>query len=330
MKKLFYVLTATALLMVVMVSCKDTKVTDVQLNKTVLTLYVGGTETLIATVLPKDADNKAVSWTSSNTDVATIDHDGKITAIAEGTATITVTTEDGDKTTSCSLTVTKFIEEPEMVFVEGGTFMYGSSDAEDSLGHYPKRQVTVKSFYISKYLITQKLWKDVMGKLPSLTVEYGSGIGDDYPAYYASFPEIRQFVNELNRITGKNYWYISSEEWEYAARGGNKSKGYTYSGSNNIDEVAWYSENSDNSVHPVGKKLPNELGIYDMSGNVWEWTLTEFDPNKPLKQPTYLEIRGGSYTENEYLCRLSSWKVQEQKNSFSNVGFRIILLVPNP
>ena len=330
MKKLFYVLTATALFMAVMVSCKDTKVTDVQLNKTVLTLYVGGTETLIATVLPKDADNKAVSWTSSNTDVATIDHDGKITAIAEGTTTLTVTTEDGEKTASCTLTVTKFFEEPEMIFVEGGTFMYGSNDPNDSLWNYPQRQVTVKSFYIAKYPVTQKLWKDVMGKLPDNLINSSLGLGDNYPVSHISFITTMQFVNELNRITGKNYFYISSEEWEYAARGGNKSKGYTYSGSNNIDEVAWYSENSDNSVHLVGEKLPNELGIYDMSGNVWEWTLTEFDPNKPLKQPTYLEIHGGSYTENEYLCRLSSWKVQEQKNSFSNVGFRIILLVPNP
>ena len=324
MKKLFYVLTATALLMAVMVSCKDTKVTDVQLNKTVLTLYVGGAETLIATVLPKDADNKMVSWTSSNTDVATIDHDGKITAIAEGTATITVTTEDGDKTASCTLTVTKFIEEPEMIFVEGGTFLYGDTDTNSY--HYPQRQVTVNSFYIAKYPVTQKLWKDVMGKLPGSTVEHGSGIGDDYPVYYVNFPNIWAFLQELNRITGKKYHFAGSAGWEYAARGGNKSKGYKYSGSNNLDEVAWHSGNSNSSTHPVGKKLPNELGIYDMSGNVWEWTGEEFF----LKVPTYFEIRGGSWQDGASVCHVSSYSSVSHLSTHPHIGLRLALSVQEP
>ena len=339
MKKINYFLATTILLAIVLFSCKDTRVTDVQLNKTALTLYVGGTETLIATVLPKDADNKTVSWTSSNTDVATIDHNGKITAIAEGTATITVTTEDGDKTASCTLTVTKFIDEPEMIFVEGGTFMYGCTDEEynelkDVLHfydyeHYPQEQKTVGSFYIAKYPVSQKLWKDVMGTLPSTLINSDAGIGDSYPVYCVDmFREpIYRFISELNRITGKNYRLASSVEWEYAAKGGNKSQGYKYSGSNNLEEVAWYSGNSNNSIHPVGEKQPNELGIYDMTGNVWEWTSTV----SWLKQPTFYEIRGGSWNSGAISCYISFFAMDgDRSGGNQQTGFRIALSVSEP
>ncbi len=338
MKTLFYVLTATTLLMAVMVSCRETNVTDVQLNKATLTLNVGGTETLVATVLPKDADDKTVNWTSNNSEVAEVDNTGKITAKAEGTAIITVTTTDGNKTANCTVTVKRFIEEPEMIFVEGGTFMYGLTDeeyneCEDLLSsydwqHYPQEQKTVRSFYIAKYPITQKLWEDVMGTLPSALIDYGTAIGDNYPVYYVdliTWASLARFISELNRITGKNYRLASSEEWEYAARGGNKSKGYKYSGSNNLDEVAWYSGNSNNSMHPVGQKQPNELGIYDMTGNVWEWTSTENN----LKLPTLYEIRGGSWSNEVHHCYISLFLTDlDRSGGDSQTGFRLALSVP--
>ena len=295
--RFLYILAVAALLTAAMVSCKKSKeVTGVELNKTELTLVVDDAETLIATVLPEDAENKVVNWNSSDNNVAEVNNNGTITAKLAGTVLITVTTADGNKTANCTVTVIENkppIEEPEMVFVEGGTFWYGCTDDEcDSLDMlyrtYPPVQKTVNSFYMAKYTVTQKLWKDVMGELfPQLNY----GIGDNYPIHIDRI-YVREFIRKLNSITGKDYRLPSSEEWEYAAKGGCKSKGYKFSGSNNIEEVAWYNKNSNNSTHPVGEKLPNELGIYDMSGNVWEWMDNE--RHAPQKSQLY-ELRGGSY-----------------------------------
>ena len=309
-----------------MVSCKETKVTEVRLNKTELSLKVNETETLIATVLPEKADNKDVIWNSNTTTVATVDN-GTITAKLAGTAIITVTTLEGNKTANCTVIVTENvipIEEPEMVFVEGGTFWYGCTDDEcdysDTLiGRYPPVQTTVGSFYISKYLVTQKLWKDVMGTLPQSTLSWSYGEGDNYPVYYVDIYRAFEFLRKLNSVTGKNYKLPSSVEWEYAARGGNKSKGYKYSGSNNIDEVAWYYNNSNRTTHLVGTKAPNELGVYDMSGNLWEWTRDE----GPFMKSTANVVRGGSWYYGD--CRVSSYAGQVDINRGYYLGFRLVL-----
>jgi formylglycine-generating enzyme required for sulfatase activity len=265
-------------------SCqKDKGVTGVQLNTTELTLILGDSATLSATIQPKDAENQAVSWKSDNPTSVTVDNNGKVTAKKIGSAVITVTTADGNKTANCTVTVALPFDEPEMVFVEGETFMYGFSEEEwdeewEALNntlltrlHYPQRQETVKSFYISKYLVTQKLWKAIMGTLPQSLINDPIGIGDDYPVHSMSFVDVRIFIGKINSITGKKYEMPMSSEWEYAARGGNKGKGYQYSGGNNLDEVAWHAGSSNGSTHPVGEKLPNELGIHDMAGNVYEW-----------------------------------------------------------
>jgi formylglycine-generating enzyme required for sulfatase activity len=125
---------------------------------------------------------------------------------------------------------------------------------------------TVSSFNIGKYEVTQGQWKAVMGDNPS---RFKSG--DNYPVENVSWNDVQDFLSRLNALTGKNYRLPRETEWEYAARGGNSSRGYKYSGSANINDVAWYDGNSGERTHPVGTKAPNELGIYDMSGNVKEW-----------------------------------------------------------
>ena len=173
-----------------------------------------------------------------------------------------------------------------LVFVEGGTFMMGCVPERD--GDYwggtdfycpedekPAREVTVGGFYISKYEATQGLWTAVMGSNPS--EDTGN---DNLPVENVDWDDVQAFITKLNAKTGKKYRLPSEAEWEFAARGGNSSKGYWHSGSNNIYKVAWYCENSGydrghaNTTKPVGAMAPNELGIYDMSGNVWEWTST--------------------------------------------------------
>ena len=168
--------------------------------------------------------------------------------------------------------------EPKMVKVEGGTFTMGCSDEEwcsdESL---PQHTVTLSSFKISKYPVTQKQWEAVMGLTISQQRDKSSphcplyGEGDNYPVYYVSWDDAQEFIAKLNAATDKNYRLPTEAEWEFAARGGNKSKGYRFSGSNNVNDVAWTRCNSDKYTHPVGTKLPNELGIYDMCGNVTEW-----------------------------------------------------------
>ena len=303
-------------------------VTGVTLNRTTLMLSVDGTTTLVATVQPEDATNKAVSWSSDNADVATVD-DGTVIAKAEGTATITVTTLDGNKSATCALTVnTLHPGEPEMVFVEGGTFTMGCTaeqgdDCED--GEYPAHQVTLSSFRIGKYPVTQAEWKAVMESNPSFFT------GDNLPVETVSWNDVQAFIAGLNEVTGKKYRLPTEAEWEYAARGGNNSQGYKYSGSNDIDEVAWYA--GDNGTHPVGRKMPNELEIYDMSGNVQEWCNDWYGAysNAPQTNPqgpatgSKRVLRGGSWDAGAGYCRVSNRYTYPPGYSDNDRGLRLVL-----
>jgi len=200
----------------------------------------------------------------------------------------------------------------EMVYVEGGTFLMGCTSEQGSDcfdREKPAHQVTVNSYYIGKYPVTQAQWKAVMGNNPSYFK------GDNLPVEQVSWDDAQEFIRKLNAKTGKNYRLPTEAEWEFAARGGSNSRGYKYSGSNNLSNVGWNTDNSGSKTQPVGTKQANELGIYDLSGNVWEWcndfmnyyeTHAQTNPQGPLKGIGGWHVyRGGSCNSKEKLLRVS-------------------------
>ena len=225
----------------------------------------------------------------------------------------------------------------DMVFVEGGTFYMGSQnenekgknyDAEAQPDEAPVHKVTLNGYYIATTEVTQDLWRHVTGQ-----ADFGSEWGNDFPAYNISFTEANDFIKHLNSVTGLRFRLPTEAEWEYAARGGKNSQGFKYSGSNNIDEVAWYYHNSEDQLHPVAQKKPNELGIYDMSGNVREWCsdwaefFTAEDQINPQGPETglYRIFRGGSRFNSTRLCRVSYRLCRYDYNDDNLSGFRLVL-----
>ncbi len=228
----------------------------------------------------------------------------------------------------------------DMVRVDNGTFTMGCTSEQGSdceTDESPSHSVTLSSYYIGKYEVTQELWKAVMGSLPS---EFK---GDSLPVERVSWNIIvNEFIPKLNKLTGRTYRLPTEAEWEYAARGGNKSGGHKYSGSNNIDDVAWYGYRkggtSGETTNPVGTKSPNELGIYDMSGNVWEWvsdwysdvaysSTVQTDPTGPSSGSLRV-LRGGSWFNGAMYCRVSNRNGCYPGFSFNDFGFRLVLLSP--
>jgi formylglycine-generating enzyme required for sulfatase activity len=166
--------------------------------------------------------------------------------------------------------------EPEMVFVEGGTFPLGRNESLADADEKPAHTVTLtKGYWIGKYEVTQAQWYAVMDKAADISPARFAD--DTRPIENVRYAEAQEYIAKLNAATGKKYALPTEAQWEFAARGGNKSKGYTYSGGGTINFVGWYQVNSEGSTHAVGRLLPNELGIHDMSGNVWEWTADWFD-----------------------------------------------------
>ena len=188
----------------------------------------------------------------------------------------------------------------DMVRVEAGTFTMGATaEMEDPYGdEKPTHQVTLTNdYYMGKYEVTQALWQAVMNSNPSYFK------GDNLPVEQVSWDDCQEFLSKLNSITGKTFRLPTEAEWEYAARGGNKSRGYQYSGSNNISDVAWYKDNSDNKTHAVGSKQANELGIYDMSCNVREWCQDWYGSYSSSSQVNPIGANSGYHR----VCRGGGW-----------------------
>ena len=197
-----------------------------------------------------------------------------------------------------------------MVYVEGGTFMMGATSEQGSDAYddeMPAHQVTLSSFSIGKYEVTQEEWQAVMGSPHSNTK------GDRQPVEMVSWEDCQEFIRKLNTLTGKRFRLPTEAEWEYAARGGNLSQGCKYAGSSDVGSVAWYFDNSGSETHPVGEKSPNELNLYDMSGNVWEWcqdwygsynTSLQTNPTGVSSESNRVR-RGGSYRYDARGCRSS-------------------------
>ena len=181
----------------------------------------------------------------------------------------------------------------KMVKVAGGTFQMGATSEQGSKaydGGYPVHSVTLSDYYIGQTEVTQELWEAVMGGNPS----YFTG-DNQCPVERVSWNDCQEFIEKLNRLTGKNFRLPTEAEWEYAARGGNKSKGYKYSGSDNPDAVAWYYYNSGGKTHPVAQKQSNESGLYDMSGNVWEWCSDRYGDYSSNSQTNPRGASSGSF-----------------------------------
>lgn len=228
--------------------------------------------------------------------------------------------------------VTKAIE-GNMVYVTGGTFTMGCTFEQDSCYHWekPAHKVTVSNFFINKYPVTQREWETIMGNRP-----WFSKNCPDCPVEHVSWYDAQNFINTLNQATGKFYRLPTEAEWEYAARGGDKDKPSMYAGGDAADMVGWYENNSEKQTQPVGQKKANELGLYDMSGNVWQWCNDWFDekyystgpsnnPKGPASGNGNRSLRGGSWWGPVKDCRVSNRDMYPPDSKDDDVGFRLAM-----
>ena len=260
-----------------------------------------------------------------------------------------------------------------MLRVEGGNLEIGATEEQiinAESNEFPAHKISLKTFYMGKFPITQNIWESVMGynksyfkykeeeiieKTRSEDKQLGVGVGSaftpltalgalawslrhvsrpvtlgeegHYPVENLTFDEANEFVRRLSKMTNIQFDLPTEDEWEYAARGGQKSKHCRYAGSNNIDDIAWYRNNSERSTHPVGEKQPNELGLYDMCGNVWEWTKTpahSYATNIEPKGNTFIR-RGGSWWHEDKNCRVSRRYASDRSKKTSGLGLRVVI-----
>jgi formylglycine-generating enzyme required for sulfatase activity len=228
-----------------------------------------------------------------------------------------------------SQTVSPVIKEliSNMIFVEGGTFMMGRKTKWYEDSDEEEHQVTLSSFSINKYEVTQEEWEAVMGNNPS------NFIGAKLPVEQVSWDDCQIFISKLNELTGMSFRLPSEAEWEYSARGGNKNSGCVYAGSNDLNEVAWFNRNSEGKSHEIGLKLPNELGLFDMCGNIREWCQDWYGNYSVLKNKNpqgpssgNLKVfRGGSWDSSKYYCLLSSRDRSSPNYRNPKLGLRLAL-----
>ena len=249
----------------------------------------------------------------------------------------------------------------EMVYVEGGTFKMGSEEGDSD--EKPIHEVSVNNYYIGMYEVTVAQFKRFIDATSYQTDaekdgdsyiwngsewEKKAGINWEYdtqgnrrpeseyqhPVIHVSWNDCKAFCNWLSKETGEDYRLPTEAEWEYVARGGNKSKGYNYSGSNSLDELAWYNGNSGSKTHSVGDKESNELGIYDISGNVWEWCSdwygADYYGKSPKENPQgpengeYRVVRGGSWGNSDNSCRVAGRNSVNPNSRVNDLGFRLV------
>ena len=243
----------------------------------------------------------------------------------------------------------------EMIYIKGGAFLMGS-ERHDPLGTYydsPQHWVEISPFWLGKYVATNAIWKSLLHKEPQFQLKnvHSLNYGDNLPVVSISWDDIHQsFLPALNHITGQSFRLPTEAEWEYAAIGGQHWKdGYTYAGSNKLDQVGWYAANSNAKLREVGQKKPNQLGLYDMSGNVYEWcedimdleiykqrsnaqiTINPVEDDELLPRKLGFHkgltrvIRGGEFLAPDALCRVAGRNSRYPDSSFYYVGFRLAL-----
>lgn len=214
----------------------------------------------------------------------------------------------------------------DMVFVKGGTFLMGDNDEDWAK---PEHKVTLSDYYIGRMEVNQSLWKAVMDNNPSAHQDETG----NYPVEMVSWYDCKRFVKKLSEMTGYSFALPTEAEWEYAARGGIKSKDYKYAGANKIEKVAWYSENGGNVTHYCGTSMNNELGIFDMSGNVWEWCADWYDNYNGLLQTnptgpitgTHRVLRGGCIDQSYNSCTIKNRGRNVPTLKSRTVGLRLVM-----
>ena len=216
-----------------------------------------------------------------------------------------------------------------MVEVDGGTFTMGATYEQDysDIDEYPIHEVTLSSYKIGRYEVTQEEWEAVMGYNPA------SFVSPKRPVEFVSWDDCQEFIRKLNDMTGKNFRMPTEAEWEFAARGGNRSNGYKYAGGDNVNKVGWYSINSGGRTKEVGLKSPNELGLYDMTGNLWEWCSDWYGSYDGEEQTTpsgpgygsSRVLRGGGWNGGDKNCRVSNRDGRKPDYSSDRLGLRLVL-----
>lgn len=299
-------------------------------------MLLGSSKVIQVTVHPEGC-SQALAWSSSNTSVATINNEGVVTACGIGKTTITVSSKyDHNVWSSITLNVIEGTIvsvsgiDINMAIVKGGSFIMGIPDKYVGRPEQkPQHNVTItKDYYIGETEVTQELWESIMGENPS-HFTYDKNL----PVENVSWDDCQIFIEKLNQKTGLKFRLPTEAEWNFAAIGGIKSNGYVHSGSNYPKIVAWYSENSNTSTHPVKSLKANELGLYDMSGNVEEWCSDwygkynaedETDPQGP-SEGTKRVIRGGYFSSDSFnvYCDFRSSNIPSYQNA--TIGLRLVL-----
>lgn len=308
-----------------------------------ITVYEGSEQshryTLVQTNSPASTPAYSSNHsTTSPTRTMTTPASSRTTSIPTGTTT----TPSRATTPTTTTTPAESVEEPSsktftvkgvsfaMVYVDGGTFTMGATPEQEEdadRDEKPPHTVSLSSYLIGETEVTQALWEAVMGKNPSTFVDPKN------PVENVSWKDCQAFIKKLNKLTGEVFRLPTEAEWEYAARGGQKTRNYKYAGSNNLDEVAWYTENSHGRTYLVKQKKANELGLYDMSGNVWEWcqdwyssydSTNKINPKGPSEGSNNV-VRGGSWYFNVWRCRVASRYQWQPTQSINYIGLRLAM-----